>query len=104
MSTLRLSRYSEDHYYYEMWADGRCIITSGQPECGDFTPSDLQEFVETYVDIKQVVIVEPDAVERKSDTRTEANACPSKVEVERLRAYGRALGIPVHVIVEEYYL
>ncbi len=100
MSALRLSRYGPDHFYYEIWANGAVVVTSGQPECGDFSSADLLDFIETYVDITLVLICPPDMMERKSDTRTLATAAPNDAELAMM---GCDTDVPIIVAVEEYY-
>lgn len=86
MSTLRLSRYSENEYYYELWAEGRRVWERGEVACGDFAIDDLPSFVDSYPDLHLVMVCEPDQLNRQSDLRTRANACPTGTESFRFQA------------------
>jgi len=81
MTTLALSRYDTDYYYFEIRDEYSRLL-----DCGDFEPRDLVDLVETYPSINICVVGGPDRVQRHSELRTYGNAHPSYDEYQNLKA------------------
>lgn len=93
MSTLRLSRYTTNEYYFEVHTPYGILLDNGYPVCGDFSPNDLVELVAEYPSIDYVVVGAPDRVNRISDARTTSNAHPSYQEYNVLKDACSAAGV-----------